>query len=121
MFELVQGLLLSQEYQGFDDITPEALPLCGYLATDSATVVAVGFLRIVEGGYAQLDTLVTNGDLSSDMRHEGVAMVVNSLIERAKDLKLKGILAFTQDQGVLLRAAALGFKLVPQTIIALPL
>ena len=121
MFELAQGLMLSQKYVGFDVITPEGLPKCGFIAHDSATLLAMGFLRIVEGGYAQIDTLVSNGDLSSAMRHEGISMVVNALIEQAKVLKLKGIIAFSEDTGVLSRAEALGFKTIPQTIIVLSL
>lgn len=121
MFETVQGLLLSQQYPAFDLITPEGLPQYGYLASDSATPIAVGFLRMVEGGYAQLDTLVSNKDLSSDMRHEGITEVVDALMRKAKELKLKGILAFSNDLGVLARATVLGFKIIPQTIIAMPL
>lgn len=121
MFKTVQSLLLSQNYVGFDAITPEGLPKCGFVARCDSGPIAVGFLRMVEGGYAQLDTLVSNAEMSSGLRHEGISMVVTELIERAKQLKLKGIIAFTEDHGVLARAAHLGFKLVPQTIISLPL
>ena len=120
-YRTLQALLMSQDYKGFDDITAESLPKIGFMASIDGTPVAVGFLRRLEGGYAQLDTLVSNGNLSSELRHEGVSALVDSLIQAAKDLKLKGIVAHTQDQGVLKRALSLGFRVVQQAIIALPL
>lgn len=121
MFESLQCLLRSQDYIGFDIITPDALPACGFMAVDDTTPVAVGFLRLVEGGYAQIDTLVSNKELSSQTRHDGISAVVDHLIKYAIVLKLKGILAFTADDGILKRANVLGFKVVAETIISLPL
>lgn len=71
--------------------------------------IAAGFLRRVEGGYAQIDTLVSNPYFGSKIRHEGIDKVVKSLIEDAKNLKLLGIIAFTSDNGVLSRASDMGF------------
>lgn len=48
-------------------------------------------------------------------------MVVDALISDAKRLKLKGLIAHTLDEGTILRAKTLGFHIVPQTILALPL
>lgn len=99
----------------------ETLPKIGYIASDSATHVAIGFLRMIEGGFGQIDTLVTNADLPGETRHLGVTAVVDKLIEVAKHLKLKGIISLTVDNGVLSRAEAIGFKVVPETVIVLPL
>lgn len=100
---------------------PDAYPALGFLVFDSATPVAAGFLRMVEGGFAQIDTLTSNKGLSSSMRHEGISMVVDHLIKQAKVMKLKGIYAHTKEESVLRRAAELGFRHVPEVIIALPL
>ncbi len=121
LFDQIYGLLASQDGTKYKDWQPDMLPALGFLITDSATPVAAGFLRMVEGGYAQIDTLVTNGGLSSQMRHEGVSLVVEQLITAAKELKLKGIYAHTKDEGIMRRAADLGFRHVPEIIIALPL
>jgi hypothetical protein len=115
MFDTLQALHFTH------NVTVTEVPALGFVAYDSATPIAAGFLRMVEGGYAQIDTLVSSASLSSEMRHEGVSKVVDALIQAARDLGLKGVYAHTSDEGVVKRAAALGFKHVPQMIIALPL
>lgn len=98
------------------------LPKIGYIATlGNKTPIAAGFLRRLEPCYAQIDTLVSNAYFGSIIRHEGIQKVVDSLIEEARRLKLEGIVCHTQDKGTLARAEALGFHIVPQTIIALSL
>ncbi len=83
--------------------------------------IAAGFLRRVEGGYAQIDTLTSNKHFGSIVRHEGIKLVVDSLISDAKTLKLHGILAFSTDDGILNRAEQLGFKSQPHSLICLKL
>lgn len=83
--------------------------------------IACGFLRRLEGGFAQIDTLTSNKHFGSKIRHEGIVVVVDALILEAKRLKLTGILALTSDQGILDRAKALGFHDIPQYVIGLKL
>jgi hypothetical protein len=121
---IVSDLLKSQDYKGVCDIS--CLPKIGFIAMDDTAFgfkipIACGFLRIVEGDFAQLDTLVSEKQASSQMRHEGISMVVNALIEEAKRLKMKGIIAFTTDLSVIARARTLGFNTMPETVISLAL
>ena len=102
-------------------ITYKTLPKVGFITYIGDMPVAAGLLRRVEPCFAQIDTLVSNAYCGGMIRHDGIRLVVDALIEEAKRLDLKGIVAHTQDKGVLERAAALGFHVVPQTIIALPL
>lgn len=84
--------------------------------------IAAGFLRRVEGGYAQLDTLTSNKHLGSIVRHQGITRVVDTLIQDAKDLRLQGIIAFTSDYSVKTRAEGLGFQVLSDhSLIALRL
>lgn len=99
----------------------ETLPQIGYVATEGSIVVAAGFLRQVEGNMALLDTLATNKDCSPDMRHEGIAAVVDALISNAKQLELKYFMAFTVDDGIIKRAFDLGFAITNQRLIILDL
>lgn len=85
------------------------------------TPIAAGFLRRLEPCFAQIDTLASNAYLGSQVRHTGIAKVVDQLIMDAKALKLQGIISHTKDSGVLKRAEALGFHLIDEKIIALPL
>lgn len=111
----------AQGYLGVSAITMKTLPKIGYISLLNNHPIAAGFLRRVEGGYAQLDTLVSNPYFGSKIRHIGIKKVVASLIDDAKTLKLQGIIAFTADQGVLKRAADLGFHTIDQRLIALKL
>lgn len=114
-------MLKDQKYLGISTVSMKTLPKIGYMALMNGHPIAAGFLRRVEGGYAQMDGLTSNPHFGSKIRHLGINLVVNSLISDAKDLELKGILAFTEDQGILKRSESFGFKQVNQTLIAMPL
>jgi hypothetical protein len=124
---LIYALHESQGYEGLPSITLDNLPAIGFIALNIYTFeppaqpLAAGFLRMVEGGFAQIDTLVTNGRCPPDVRHAAVSAVVDALVSEAKALKLRGIMATTKDAGVLKRAEALGFKIISQTLIGLNL
>lgn len=111
-------ILKTRNYQGISDITMKTLPKIGYIATIGDQPVAVGFLRRVEPCYAQLDTLASSALYGSKIRHEAIKLVVDTLLEDAKRLKLKGIISHTADTGILSRAQSIGFHIVNQTIIA---
>ena len=117
----LHDLLNSNDYIGISEVNMKTLPKIGYIATLNGHPIAAGFLRRVEGGYAQFDTLTTNKYFGSKVRHEGIVKVVDALIEDAKDLKLHGIIAFTTDAGVLSRASELGFKELPHKLIGFKL
>lgn len=114
-------MLTSQKYEGICNITMRTLPKIGYIATLNDQPVAAGFLRRLEPCFAQIDTLTSNAYFGSKIRHEGIKLVVDTLIEEAKSLKLQGIISHTADEGILQRAKDLGFHVVPQIIIALPI
>lgn len=99
----------------------KTLPKIGYIALYNGYPIAAGFLRRVEGGYAQIDTLTSNPTFGSIIRHKGIDAIVNSLIEEAKVLKLHGIIALTQETNIILRATDKGFHLVEHKVLALPL
>lgn len=117
---MLLDMLESRQYMSLSEINMKTLPKLGYIALlNGKQPVAAGFLRRVEGGYAQLDGLTSNPYFGSQIRHEGIKLVVDHLIDAAKQLKINGIMAFTADKGVLDRAAGLGFVKVEQQLIAL--
>lgn len=120
MFDLLCGLHESNNTTT-DILAPDTLPKIGYIATEGSIPVAMGFLRLVEGGFAQIDTLVTNADLPPETRHQGLEPLIDQLIQTAKQKKLKGIISFTSDMGVIKRAVDTGFKVTSQAVIVLPL
>jgi len=115
----LHDILDSNQYLNMSDVNMKTLPKIGYIALRNNYPVAAGFLRRVEGGYAQLDTLTSNALFGSQIRHEGILKVVDALLDEAKVLKLRGIIAFTHDKGILKRAESLGFKEFSHTLIGL--
>jgi hypothetical protein len=111
----------SQNYMSIEQITMQNLPRIGYVAIMGGHPIACGFLRRVEGGFAQIDTLASNAFFGSKIRNDGITLIVDELINEAKRLKLRGIISMTNDQGVMTRAKAIGFHEVQQSIIALPI
>lgn len=102
-------------------VNMKTLPKIGYMALLNGHPIAAGFLRRVEGGYAQFDTFTTNPLFGSLIRNQGINLVIDSLLGDAKDLKLHGIIAFTEDSGILNRAASIGFKILDHKLIVLKL
>lgn len=110
-------MLQDQNYKALGSITYRSLPKIGYVAVLHKQPIAAGFLRRVEGGYAQIDTLVTNPYFGSQIRHAGIDMVVDSLLQSAKDLNLLGVIAFTENESVLKRSIDRGFQVISQTVL----
>jgi predicted amino acid racemase len=82
--------------------------------------VAVGFLRRVECDVvAQIDGLASNSAFGSVIRHEAISKIVESLINEAKSLKLQGVIAFTSDETVKIRAEATGFTRLSHIVLSL--
>lgn len=113
----LKQMLISQQYANLSLITTRTLPKVGYIAYLNDQPIAAGFLRRLEPCYAQIDTLCSNAYFGSLIRHEGISKVVEALLQSAKDLKLEGIIALTEDEGVKKRALALGFHTINQILI----
>lgn len=72
--------------------------------------IAAGFIRKVEGGYGLIDGYITDPSASPLDRHNALELLTTSLIEKAQELKFKGLLAFTKDNHTLLRSLSHGFS-----------
>lgn len=111
-FDDLIDLHKSNNYLQIAEIKTKTLPRIGYIAYLGQQPIAAGFLRRVEGGFGQIDTLVSNAHFGSQIRHNAIDKVVSSLLDDAKVLGLEGIIAFTSDTGVLKRAEAMGFHVL---------
>lgn len=110
----------SQGYHSLELINLDTLPEVGFIAKNhNNQPIAAGFLRKLEGGFAQIDTLVSNANCSGSERNDGIDAVVQSLISTGKQLGLLGLVAFTKDLGILSRAGAMGFTTLEDKVITL--
>lgn len=102
--------------------SPKELPKIGYAIFKNETIqVASGFLRKVEGGYAQIDSVCTNPACSSEDRHEALELLVKTLLHKAKMSKINNVLFLTVDESTIVRSQNHGFKKLPQTVMAVDL
>jgi hypothetical protein len=119
----LQAVLDMHVANNYDNVSAvEAiLPKLGFIAycNSEYQYIAAGFLRMVEGNIAQIDTLVTNPAIESSIRHEALNLIVDKLLESAKELKLLGVYAFTSDYSTIKRAEETGFRVKNQSVITL--
>lgn len=123
-FKYLKDLHELLETNGFPDIkaiTMKSLPKIGYICYFGEQPLASGFLRRVEGGYGQIDTLTSNKMFGSIIRHEGIKLIVDTLIAEAQVLQMHGIISFTKDAGILARAQSIGFKHLETNVVVLKL
>lgn len=97
----------------------EEMPAIGFVAYAEEHPVAAGFIRRVEGGLGQLDGLTTNPWMPADLRSRGIDFVVETIIDEAKGLGIKNLMAFTSEPNVLIRSAKFGFVQSNHVVIAL--
>ena len=119
--EQLKEMHLSRDNALGCDLTMKDLPKIGYIAFIGKHPVAAGFLRRVEPSYGQLDTFLSNPYFGSQIRHQGLTLVTDALLQDAKDLGLSGVLAFTKDASILDRAIARGFKPCDSVLMSLKL
>lgn len=121
LVDIIKALHSSQTYERVNDIKVNNLPKIGYIIKKNDMVLAAGFLRLMEGDYGLMDYYVSNGYLSSDLRHQGLNKLTEELIKTAQVLKLNGIFAFIRDEGISKRSEVSGFRKVHESVYALPL
>lgn len=120
-------MLEAQKYPELMDMDTYTLPKIGYIAfyyniDGTNTVIkdkmpiAAGFLRRVEGDViAHIDGLTSNPYIGGILRHNALSQILNRLTDDAKELELKGLIAFCLDPSMIKRAESIGFKIINQT------
>lgn len=122
ILEIHLEAVLRMLYLRNSPIPPKAsFPEHGCVVYRGAEPVAAAFLRRVEGGYAQLDGLVSSPVASSEMRHEAITLAVDYVLDQAQALGITQIMAISTDAGTLLRSERHGFAKLPHAFIALDL
>ena len=114
------GTLLSMLHKRKAYIPTKAeMPAVGFMVFDGDTPVSYASLRRIEGGSAMFDGLTSNPDCSPEQRHVGNDLAIKTIIEAAKYLNIKHLVAFTADNSTLMRSIRHGFVEVPHTCVIL--
>ncbi len=101
--------------------SPNDLPENGSVVYGDDGPVAAGFIRLVEGNYAWIDSCVTNPASEPSLRDKAMNLLALALISRAKKLGISHILAFSLDENTLVRSQSFGFERLPYAVISLDL
>lgn len=101
------------ELRAHEPMNIDALPKYGCIVPG----VAAGFLRCVEGGYGIFDGLVTNPHCSSKTRNAALEAVVATIITKAEQIGMIGVIGWSVDIGTLKRAQSVGFEAIPEQLI----
>lgn len=86
------------------------IPKIGSVFCHGGHPVAAVFLRLCEGNIGIIDSLITDPDQDAGIRNKANTLLTLDLIEKAKSLKLSGLIAWTKDNNTLVRALGLGFR-----------
>lgn len=95
--------------RGLDVSMVEDLPNNGILVFQDDILIAAGFIRLIEGSSAMLDSYITNPNMSPELRNEALDKVTECLISQSKDLGISKLLSFTIEQTIVNRAIRHGF------------
>jgi hypothetical protein len=117
-FEILNKWL---EVHQHSQVSWEELPKLGYVAEykDNSTVMAaIAFLRLVEGNYAIADSLTLNPfEKSLKTKAKAFDAVTDKLIQVAKALRIKNLIAITSKEGVVKRSSKHGFQFVNRKLL----
>lgn len=97
------------------------MPKVGFVCLYENLPICAGFLRKVEGNYMILDSLITDPDAHPAIRNQAIDAVVQELINKAKDMGVKKLMANTVDAHTLERSKKHGFKPLEHVVIVLEL
>lgn len=83
--------------------------------------ISAGFIRIVEGDFYFMDSLITNPKSAARDRDDAIDKVVGFLIDIVKKSSKRRILCWSKDENTRIRGKKWGFKEVPTQVMALNL
>lgn len=86
------------------------IPENGYIAYNNDIPVSAAFLRKCEGNIAIIDSLITDPEAPSEVRHVAIDSITENLIRVGSEMGLKAIICFSVDASTILRAKKHGFK-----------
>lgn len=104
------------EKRGHTIPNSEDMPEIGFVSLEQDSVVSCGFLRRVEGGYAQFDGLATDPDAPPELRAKANDLIIDHICNVASEMGIKHILAYSTDINTILRAERHGFALLPHAL-----
>lgn len=88
-------------------LSKNSLPATGLIIDG----IAVGFLYQTDSDICYLENLISNPDSNKEERLEAVNLIINGLIEKAKELKFKTVYSHTTLNSVIEHAFKNGYEI----------
>lgn len=107
--------------RNIDPRLADDLPMTGFVVLLKGTPIASGHLRLIEGSYGMVDSLITDPEAPAQYRNEALDLIINQLFSFAKQLQLKQVIGLTLDSSTHMRAQRLGMTATSLKVLALPL
>jgi len=93
------------------------LPRFGFIVHKDDKPVAMGFIRVLEGKMGVLDSYITNKEFDYDVRSAALDLISDALVAFSRvDLKLNGLIAFSDHPNIIQRATKYGFATHPKNV-----
>ena len=99
------------------EVKSSDLPGHTYCAVYKDDIVAIAGLRLMEGEVCFIDSMATNQNFESTVRHEALDLLTKTILELAKNLNFKKVFATTREECIITRAERHGFKVSKEKII----
>lgn len=123
-FDLNSHLPIINKWRLAYDLQPimeSSTPKLGYITYKEGKPLAAVFIRLVEGGYGQMDGLIRDKSLSKEEASVALDLCVNKAIESAKEAGISGLMAYTRDRTTMERSFKHGWVKLDQAIIVMDL
>lgn len=95
--------------RGLTQVSLSEMPSVGIIAKESYKAIAMGFIRQCEGRVGILDSIITDPDATSELRHEALDQIFNQVQELAKAMGLLMLMGTSVDAGTIERSKKVGF------------
>lgn len=102
------------------DVKDEDIAPYGWIAFVKDEPIGVAFLRRTDH-IAYLEGMTTNPNQSSRNRHLAMDSLTVTIIDWAKEVGIKSLIAYTVNEGIIERANKWGFRNTPHTLMVLNL
>jgi len=99
------------------EVKPSDLPGHTFAALYKDEIVAIAGLRLMEGEVCYIDSMASNQNFESTVRHEALDLLTKTILDLARNLGFKKIFAHTREDCIVKRAERHGFNLVKQKVI----
>lgn len=99
------------------EVKASDLPGHTFCAIYKDDIVAIAGLRLMEGEVCFIDSMASNQNFESTVRHEALDLLTKTILELAKNLNFKKIFATTREECIVERAKRHGFNVSKEKII----